>query len=408
MPNVDHRKAQKQIRILNPDGTPAAGRQVAVDQVSHQFLFGCGAFDAVALTKAKDEAERTQLTQRLEKWLKLFNYGTLPFYWGRYEPVEGQPAYEETMTAAKWLTERGVKLKGHPLCWHTVCAPWLMKYDNETILRKQLERIHRDVTAYKGVIDMWDVINEVVIMPVFDKYDNAVTRICQDNGRIRLVKEVFEAAKESNPGATLLINDFNTSVSYEILLEGLLEAGVPITAIGIQSHQHQGYWGLEKLNDVLERFSRFHLPIHFTENTLISGELMPPHIVDLNDWQVDEWPSTPEGEARQAREIKEMYTVLFEHPLIEAITTWDFNDGCWLKAPSGLVRIDGTEKPAYHVLRKLIHEDWETHEKLVTDENGCITVNGFKGCYQISDGRWKGTFSLDDDTVSQIMLSDND
>ena len=135
---------------------------------------------------------------------------------------------------------------------------------------------------------------------------------------------------------------------------------------------------------------------------------MPPHIVDLNDWQVDEWPSTPEGEARQAREIKEMYTVLFEHPLIEAITTWDFNDGCWLKAPSGLVRIDGTEKPAYHVLRKLIHEDWETHEKLVTDENGCITVNGFKGCYQISDGRWKGTFSLDDDTVSQIMLSDND
>ena len=275
-------------------------------------------------------------------------------------------------------------------------------------MQKQLARIHREVSAYKGVIDLWDVINEVVIMPVFDKYDNAVTRICKEKGRIRLVKEVFAAAKESNPDAVLLINDFNTSDSYEILLEGLLEAGVPISAIGIQSHQHQGYWGLEKLNDVLERFSRFHLPIHFTENTLISGELMPPHIVDLNDWQVDEWPSTPEGEVRQAREIKEMYTVLFEHPSIEAITTWDFNDGCWLKAPSGLVRIDGTEKPAYHVLRKLIHEDWETHEKLVTDENGCITVNGFKGCYQISDGRGKGTFSLDDDTVSQIMLSDDD
>ena len=116
MSNVDHRKAQKQIRILNPDGTPAAGRQVDVDQVSHQFLFGCGAFDAVALAKTKDEAERAQLTQRLEKWLKLFNYGTLPFYWGRYEPVEGQPAYEETMAAAKWLTERGVQVKGHPLC----------------------------------------------------------------------------------------------------------------------------------------------------------------------------------------------------------------------------------------------------------------------------------------------------
>ena len=38
---------------------------------------------------------------------------------------------------------------------------------------------------------MWDVINEVVIMPEFDKYDNAVTRICKEYGRLNLVKEVF-------------------------------------------------------------------------------------------------------------------------------------------------------------------------------------------------------------------------
>ena len=408
MEKYSHRMSEARIRVMQPDGTPAVRQRIRADQLSHSFLFGCGAFDTVAMMKTKDEKQHELLSDRMEKWLKLFNYGTLPFYWGRYEPEEGKTAFEETMAVAKWLREKGVKVKGHPLCWHTVCAPWLLKYDNEEISRRQINRITRDVKAFRGVIGLWDVINEVVIMPDFDRYDNAITRICREKGRIQLVKEVFAAAKEADPEAVLLINDFNTSVSYEILIEGLLAAGVPISAIGIQSHQHQGYWGLEKLNQVLERFSRFGLPIHFTENTLISGELMPPHIVDLNDWQVDEWPSTPEGEVRQAREIKEMYTVLFEHPSIEAITTWDFNDGCWLKAPSGLVRIDGTEKPAYHVLRKLIHEDWETHEKLVTDENGCITVNGFKGCYQISDGRWKGTFSLDDDTVSQIMLSDND
>ena len=60
------------------------------------------------------------------------------------------------------------KVKGHPLCWHTVCADWLMKYDNETILKKQLERIDREVLGFKGIIDMWDVINEVVIMPIFN------------------------------------------------------------------------------------------------------------------------------------------------------------------------------------------------------------------------------------------------
>ena len=399
-----HRKATAQVRVLKADGSPAAGQQVQIDQVSHQFLFGCGAFDAVAMMKTQDEKRHAFLRERMEKWLGLFNYGTLPFYWGRYEPAEGQTAFVETMAAAKWLRETGVQVKGHPLCWHTACAPWLMQYSNEEILRRQLARIHRDVTAYKGVIDMWDVINEVVIMPVFDKYDNAITRICKEKGRITLVKEVFAAAKESNPDTVLLINDFNTSVSYEILLEGLLEAGVPISAIGIQSHQHQGYWGLEKLNDVLGRFSRFGLPIHFTENTLISGEIMPAHIVDLNDWQVDSWPSTPEGEERQARQIAEMYSTLFAHPLVEAITTWDFNDGCWLKAPSGFVREDNSEKPSYHALQKLIHQDWETHETLMTDSEGQLSFTGFKGDYTLTLNGQKRTLTLDQDRTDTLTI----
>ncbi len=405
MDQLSHRKADARLRLFKVDGTPLSEACVTIDQTGHRFLFGCGAFDAVALMKTQDEAQRAFLQERMGKWLRLFNYGTLPFYWGRYEPEEGKTAYAETIAAAKWLRDKGVQVKGHPLCWHTVCAPWLMQYSNEEILQRQLDRIRRDVTAYKGVIDMWDVINEVVIMPVFDKYDNAVTRICKDLGRIRLVKEVFAAAKESNPDAVLLINDFNTSVSYEILLEGLLEAGVPISAIGIQSHQHQGYWGLEKLNDVLSRFSRFGLPIHFTENTLISGEIMPPHIVDLNDWQVDSWPSTPEGEERQAREISEMYSVLFAHPLVEAITTWDFNDGCWLKAPSGFVHEDNSEKPAYYALDQLIHGTWETHEKLVTDSEGYLSFTGFKGDYAVSSEFGTAVFALNEPLNRELRLN---
>ena len=389
-----HRQTDTRLRILNPDGTPKANQEIQIDQTTQNFLFGCGVFDAVALMKTEDEQQKAFLQDRLDKWLGLFNYGTLPFYWGRYEPAEGQTAYNETMAAARWLQAKGVRLKGHPLCWHTACAPWLMQYDNKEILRRQLERIHRDVTAFKGVIDMWDVINEVVIMPVFDKYDNAITRICKERGRIRLVKEVFAAAQESNPEATLLINDFNTSASYEILIEGLLEAGVPISAIGIQSHQHQGYWGREKLQDVLERYSQFGLPIHFTENTLISGDLMPAHIVDLNDWQVDSWPSTPEGEERQAREATEMYSVLFSHPLVEAITTWDFSDGAWLKAPSGLVREDSSIKPAYEALHKLIHETWETHETLRTDAEGWVSFTGFRGGYSLRAGQQEAAITL--------------
>ena len=403
--NYAHRKAEARLLVLNPDGTPAVRQSVSVDQVSHRFLFGCGAFDSVEIMRTQDEKRKAFLLERMEKWFGLFNYGTLPFYWGRYEPVEGQTAYPETIAAAKWLREKGVMVKGHPLCWHTACAPWLMQYSNEEILRRQLERIRRDMGAFKGVISLWDVINEVVIMPVFDRYDNAITRICKELGRVGLVKEVFATAKETDPDAVLLINDFNTSRNYEQLIEELLAADVPISAIGIQSHQHQGYWGLEKLNDVLERFSRFGLPIHFTENTLISGKLMPPHIVDLNDWQVGEWPSTPEFEDRQAREIREMYTVLFAHPRVEAITTWDFNDGCWLKAPSGFVHEDNSEKPSYYALQQLIHGDWETHETLTTDEDGFLSFAGFKGDYTLQAAAGNAAFSLNNDVKDQVRLS---
>ena len=131
---------------------------------------------------------------------------------------------------------------------------------------------------------------------------------------------------------------------------------------------------------------------------------MPAHIVDLNDWQVDTWPSTLEGEERQAREITEMYSVLFAHPLVEAVTTWDFNDGCWLKAPSGFVYMDNREKPSYYALQKLIHGEWETHNVVNTDENGYITFTGFKGNYTVSDGNASAVFTLDTPVTMKLTL----
>lgn len=381
-----HRKTTCAMRLTDAFGNPLAHHHVHVQQTRHEFLFGCGAFDFLSYVTATNEADRQFLKDRTDKWLDVFNYGTIPFYWGRFEPQEGHPETESRMKTAKYLQSHDITVKGHPLCWHTVCADWLLQYDNDTILRKQLDRITREVSTFRGNIDMWDVINEVVIMPIFDKYDNAVTRICKDKGRIGLVKEVFAAAKEANPNATLLINDFNTSISYEILIDGCLNAGIPIDAIGIQSHQHQGYWGADKLEEVLERFEHFGLPIHFTENTLISGDLMPAYIEDLNDWQVPEWPTTPEGEERQCREWEEMYRILFSHPLVEAVTGWDFADGAWLGAPSGLIRRDNSVKPAYERLKKLIREEWWTDTFVTTDENGFATFEGVLGDYLLSDG----------------------
>ncbi|MDR3192586.1 MAG: endo-1,4-beta-xylanase [Treponema sp.] len=399
-----HRKSAVQLRLSYRNGASVAGEPVEIRQTGHEFLFGCGGFDAVELAGGKPDGtalspeEAAPIRDRLEKIFSVNNYATLPFYLGRYEPVEGKPDQERTLAAAKWFGERNIITKGHPLCWHSVCAPWLMEYSNGEILKRVIARIERDVGVFKGSIDRWDVINEAVIMPIFDKYDNAVTRICRELGRVKLIKEVFSAARRANPNAVLVLNDFNVSIDYEILVDGCLQAGVPIDVIGIQSHQHQGYWGREKLREVLDRFSHFGLPLHFTENTLISGDLMPGHIVDLNDWQVDSWPSTPEGEERQAREVSELYEILFSHPSVEAITTWCAIDGRWLKAPGGLLRNDNSPKPAYRALKTKILEEWRTEERSFTSDAGELSFEGFRGTYEVSAGNAKAAFVLNGKT----------
>ena len=363
---------------------PAApGTQVTVKQKKHKFLFGCSEFSVLPYVNDEMPMEEAALAKkRFGHMAEIFNQVTLPFYWGRYEPEEGKPEFARTKKAAEWLLEKGFALKGHPLCWHTVCAPWLLNKTNDDIYKIQMERITREITGYKGLINMWDVINEAVIMPIFNKYDNGITRICKDKGRIKLIKELFKTARAANPDATLLINDFEMSEAYDILIEGILEAGVEIDAIGLQSHMHQGVWSKEKMEDVLERFSRFGLPLHFTEVSLVSGEIMPRHIVDLNDHQVDSWPSTPEGEERQAKEIEWFYESLYAHPLVEAITYWSFKDGLWLNAPSGLLDHNSDPKPAYKALHNLIKNKWWTPERtVVSDANGFITVTGAKGEY---------------------------
>ena len=93
-------------------------------------------------------------------------------------------------------------------------------------------------------------------------------------------------------------------------------------------------------------------------------------------------------------------------PLVEAITTWDFRDGAWLNAPSGFLRKDCSRKPSYHMLKKLIKEEWWTDETVRTDENGWAQAEGFKGDYRISCEGRSAYVKLLDDTQMSVAVTD--
>jgi GH35 family endo-1,4-beta-xylanase len=198
------------------------------------------------------------------------------------------------------------------------------------------------------------------------------------------------------------------STAYESLIEDVLEAGIGVDAIGLQSHMHQGYWGEERTLEILERFARFGLPLHLSETTLLSGELMPAEIEDLNDHQVSSWPSTPEGEERQADELVRHYRTLLSHPSVEAVTYWGITDlGSWLGAPAGLVRADGTPKPAYDALHRLVKQEWWVGPTpLRTDPEGRVKVRGWAGDYQLGVQGATAAFELEPDS-SQAEVTIN-
>ena len=378
-----HRVADVGVTCVGPDG-PLADRAVRVEQVDHDFLFGNIGFDFLDYANGTDQ---TELSARMVgDYLDLFNATVLPFYLGRFEAVRGQPDTARVQAAARFFRDRGQVVKGHPLVWHTVVPSWLNALtpdQTEAVLR---ERIRRDVRDFAGLIELWDAINEAVIMPVFTAEDNAVTRLAYLRGRIEMVRLAFEEAHAANPAALFLLNDFDLSSAYECLVEGCLEAGIAIDALGLQTHMHQGYRGEEHLLDKVEKFSRYGLPIHLTETSLVSGELMPKHIVDLNDFQVDQWPSTPAGEERQADEIIRHYTSMVSHPAVKAVIYWGYSDrGAWLGAPIGFARADGTPKPSYEALKSLVKGQWwvESQEGR-TDGDGRFHLTGWLGTYDIT------------------------
>jgi endo-1,4-beta-xylanase len=383
-----YRKADAALKLIGADGKPLrSGLATKIEQKQHKFLFGCNIFK---LGRCRTPEDNVAYEKR---FAALLNFATLPFYWWNYERRQGQPDDERTDEIVSWCKAHNITTKGHPLAWNYVDPRWLPK-DPDEAMRLQLKRITRSVRKFKGDIDIWDVVNEATHYDreQIKKQAPILTEAIRRMGVGAYVRESFKAARQANPEATLLINDYRTDSDYseKVISELLDENNRPMyDVIGIQSHMHGGCWPVQKTWDACERFARFGKPLHFTETTVVSGPKT-----------AQGWASTPEGEKQQARHVAEFYRVLFSHPAVEAITWWDFTDqNAWQQAPAGLIRADMTPKPAYNELERLIKGKWWTQAETTTDIEGTVRFRGFFGEYDVStiiDGKMlTGSFRLD-------------
>ncbi len=371
-----HRKSEAAITVVDRAGKPRANAEIDVQQTRHAFLFGCNIFLWGSLPDEKTEQAYRQ------RFCELLNYATLPFYWMAYERERGKPAHARMEKVARWCRQHGIQTKGHPLAWNYFDDSWYPS-DLDELYRLQLGRIDDCVKRFRGLIDRWDVVNEATEFErlAFVKAAPKQTAMWKKVGQVEFVRQCLIQARQANPQATLLINDYYTGPAFGRLLEQVVDQyGKPLyKAIGIQSNMLKGgrFWPAKETWRVCQQFSRFGVPLHFTETTIISGDRMPK--------KKGEWPSTAEGEARQAREVADFYTLLFSHPAVEAITWWDLSD--WHSVderPGGLVRSDMTPKPAYEELKRLIKGKWWTKTQLHGDAYGAAAFRGFLGDYRVT------------------------
>jgi len=388
-----YRKGDVRIFLIGRNGKPLAGATVRVRQADSEFLFGGSIFPLVYKLQRGDlklplkEGEFYWKFGR--RYAELFNFATLPYYWWGYEKQRGKPVHESRERLAAWCKERNITTKGHPLVWNYSQLKWLPD-DLAEVEKLQLAHVADCVKRFRGKIDVWDVVNETTNFAQKPNKARAptVTAMWEKVGRIELPRRAFRTARKANPNATLVINDFHVGDDFAKVVRELVdEKGKPLyDAIGLQSHMHGGNWSNARIWSVCQRFAAFKKPIHFTELTILSGK---------KGWHLPApWSSTPRGQAEQAREVKRVYTMLFSHPSVEAITWWNLTDAhAWMQAPSGLLAKDMSPKPAYNVLKKLIKEDWRTETSLTTDAKGRATFRGFYGRYELTittpDGRQK-------------------
>jgi endo-1,4-beta-xylanase len=148
-----------------------------------------------------------------------------------------------------WARMNGLAIRGHTLLWHRPqwFPEWLNAYDfgaNPAAEAERLLTTHiRTVTdRYRGTIHSYDVVNEAID---HDTHGLLPTSLSRAMGSAEAVLDLaFHTARDQLPDAQLVYNDY---MSWEPqhaahcadvlrLLEGFRRRGVPVDALGIQSH----------------------------------------------------------------------------------------------------------------------------------------------------------------------------
>jgi GH35 family endo-1,4-beta-xylanase len=379
---LKNRTGTLQVQVLNRNGKPSANTKIQLEHTGHIFKFGA-AYHRQFPVERPPENEIEQ--RHLNAFLKLFNYATVTFYWNPYEPRQGKPEEAQRLAAIDWMNRHGIGVRGHPIFWNLdgIVPRWVNAQgtNGDALTRLMDVRLEGLSKTILPRMEDADVFNELV---EWNRFTNAFTALARKDIKEPVIHYLREA-KRLNPALKTVVNDYVTDKRFPDLLRALMDGGAPIDIVGQQCHMHSSEWSAENTWNILERLSKLNRPIVFSELSVLSG----PHREKVN-WfgHVNDWLTDPEHEKSQAAYLEQFYKLIYSHPQSMGIVLWNYDDRqAWLGAPVGILRKDGTPKPSFEVLDRLINHEWRTQGEFTTDNEGKIAVaNAFEGNYLLKAG----------------------
>lgn len=235
----------------------------------------------------------------------------------------------------------GKQVRGHNLCWHQQLPSWFASVaTSENAASLLTQHIQRVAGRYAGRVQSWDVVNEAV-NPLDGRPDGL-----RDSPWLRLIgpgyiELAFRTAAQVDPLARLTYNEYDIELDTPdqevkrgqvlLLLRRLHARGVPVSAVGIQSHlQATGPLPGVGLVQFIRQVASMGMEVYLTE-------------MDVNTHAL------PGDDAAQDEAVAHVYDrylrLVLAEPNVKACLTWGITDAhTWLNQThkAAFERPDGT------------------------------------------------------------------
>jgi GH35 family endo-1,4-beta-xylanase len=194
------------------------------------------------------------------------------------QATQGVFDYTDTDALVAWAQLNGLEFRGHPLVWHTQTPSWLTDgtFDRAQMLDIMYAHIDALMGHYVGKFPYWDVVNEAI-----DENTNTFrSTMWHDRIGDDFIDLAFVRARAADPNAKLLYNDYNieqkgnAKADYVFnMVSSMKTRGIPIDAIGLQSHYFvdpdgstaRGVPDMQAIRDNIARYADIGVEVHITE-----------------------------------------------------------------------------------------------------------------------------------------------